>query len=321
LIENALDTVPEFFQIWGIVVVAWLAERRFVLSRSFDPIALFRFVCDQMALKVLPSAQQTQQHYISGALALLVLLAPTITIIYILYAIASFPQVFSFLFLYLALQFSTTRKSMLTVHDALKHQKRQLAKDSLKPWVLRDTQALSDIGIIKAAIESFTLRLCHQQITVMFWFIIFGPVFALTYRLIYEVAQSWNIKLSKFQRFGWIAAQLSMLLQYAPIRLYALILALLGLMQMQKDKVKRLFSLPELLYLGSGYVLLCASLSLNRHMSGAVMYESSKQRRTKYLGDMEPKLSDIKKSNEINTYASIIILAILLLVSWGIHAP
>jgi adenosylcobinamide-phosphate synthase len=311
----SLPDLPFAVQTWLALVIAWLVERRFPVAPAVDPIAFFRFICQRMASKVLPAEQQTQQHFISGTLALMLLIGPTIIIIYLVHAFASYPWLFDIIILYVALQYSATKRSIDKIESALLEQKKQLAKDQLQPLVLRNTHALSSIGIAKASIESATLRISYQQISVMFWFICIGPIFALTYRLCYEVSQSWNIKLKQFHRFGWLAAKLCALLQWPPTRLYAVILALLSLSMPFKIFTKRLLSLQGLSQTNGSYLLSAMGLVLNKHMSGPVMYDLRKYRREKYLGEHEPQISDINAAQSANTKAAITMIVLMLVIS------
>jgi adenosylcobinamide-phosphate synthase len=317
----SIPAFPTAIQIWLSLLVACLVERSFPISPAVDPIAFFRFVCQRMANKVLPNEQQTQQHFISGILALLLLLGPSLTIIYLVRAFASYQWLLDIILLYLAMQYSGVNKSVSAIELALQKQKKQLARDQLKTLVLRSTAPLSSVGIAKACIEMATLRISHQQVSVMFWFICIGPVFALAYRLCYEASQSWNIKLPKFHRFGWMAAQICIILQWFPSRLYGMFLALLSLSMTSKILYKRLFSFNGMMQSNGGFLLSAAGLALNRNLSGAVIYDSQKYQRVKYLGKQEPQVDDIKKAQAANTKAFIAMFAIMLLISLLINKP
>jgi adenosylcobinamide-phosphate synthase len=217
------------------------------------------------------------------------------------------------------MQYSGVNKSVNAIELALKNQKKQLARDQLQTLVLRRTAPLSSLGIAKASIETATLRISHQQVSVMFWFICVGPIFALAYRLCYEASQTWNIKLPTFHRFGWMAAQICLILQWLPTRLYGILLALLSLSMPPAILFKRLFSFNSLMQSNGGFLLSAAGLALNRHLSGAVIYDSQKCRRVKYLGRQEPNVEDIKTAQGANTKAFFAMLVIMLLISLVIN--
>lgn len=316
----SLPHVPNAVQIWLALLLAWLIERRLPIAPTVDPIAFFRFICERMASKVLPAEQQTQQQFISGTLALLLLIGPTILIMYLVHAFASYPWLFDIIILYVALQFSAVNRSINKIERAIYEQKKQLAKDQLRPLVLRSTQTMSSIGIVKASIESATLRVSYQQISVMFWFICVGPIFALTYRLCYEASQSWNVKLEQFHRFGWLAAKLCALLQWLPTRLYALTLAALSLSMPFKVLVLRLLSRHGLWQTNGGYLLSAMGLVLNKHMSGPVIYNLRKYQREKYIGAQEPQTADIKAAQWANRKAVIAMIGLMLVISLALNS-
>lgn len=305
---------------WCALLLAWLIERYYPIKSAVDPIAFFRFVCDRMAAQVLPIEQQSQQHYISGTLAACVLVAPAIVIVYLTRELASYPFLIDAMILFVCLQFSQHTHSLKQINHALRGNKKQLARELLQPNVLRDTAILSELGINKASIEMYALRLAYQQAVVLFWFIIFGPVAALSYRMCYEAKQSWNVKRSKFARFGWFVHLICSVLQWVPLRLFALTLLLLSVPK-QIGKRLKLTCAPVAFCSAGGRVMLSAMASaIGKNISGPVYYDHSKVSRARCNVGSEPTLSDIAKVLSVCTRASIGFLGLLLLLSWWLYA-
>jgi cobalamin biosynthesis protein CobD/CbiB len=84
---------------------------------------------------------------------------------------------------------------------------------------------------------------------------------------------------------------------------------------------KRLFSFNGMMQSNGGFLLSAAGLALNRNLSGAVIYDSQKYQRVKYLGKQEPQVDDNKKAQAANTKAFIAMFAIMLLISLLINKP
>ena len=293
------------------LLVAWLLQRYIPLASSIDPIAVFRFICDRMGNKVLPKAQQTSQHYISGTLALVVLVLPILIVTYLVASIASYPFMFNILILYVCLQFSSQQKACVNIYTALQKQKPELAKALLTPHVLRDTDTLSVVGIAKASIEMFILRITYQQVVTIFCFVISGPVGSLGYRLCYEAQQSWNRKHEQFDRFGFFAHYLCSLIQFLPVRLFTLLLLL---MSINTNSIKHLLNLfnRSLLFGSNGaFLLATASKVIHRNMSGAVKYQRIKRRRPKFMRKGEPTASNIPEMIGISTGAVLLYMVLI----------
>lgn len=304
---------------WFSLMAAWLVERYLPISSAIDPIAFFRFICDRMAVKVLPNTLQTQQHYLSGALALVTLAIPAVVIVYLVSQFASYQWLFDAIVLYLCLQFSQHIKLHAQINRALLANKKQLAKDLLKPLVLRDTAMLSALGINKASIEMYTLRLVYQQAVVLFWFILLGPVAALAYRMCFEASQSWNIKLVQLKRFGYLSHVITTAFQWLPVRLFAVLLLAVGLSNRMLKDLKKLFS-PNVFFGPSGGVTLAAVASaLNKNMSGPVFYNDLKIHRVKFLHGDEPDPADAQKLLALGRSATLVYLCLLLPISWILY--
>lgn len=305
---------------WCILLLAWLFERYLPINSSIDPIAFFRFVCQRMATRVLPAEQQTQQHFISGTLAAMLLLVPIIVIVWLVSEFASFPDIFDGIIMYLCLQFSQQTRLMTTVNKALNGQKKQLAKDLIAPSLLRDTAPLSPVGINKANIEMYVLRSAYQQAVVMFWFILLGPIAALSYRLIFEISQSWNVKLVQFSKFGWCSHLLCTAAQWLPARLFALILFIVNLPPNFFGRARQLLTAKAVFGSTGGFVLASLASALNKTLSGPVFYKGDKIRRSKYQMTAEPNFSDAAKTMQLCLRATIALLWLLLVFSWGLNA-
>lgn len=305
---------------WGVLVAAWLLQRYLPLSSAIDPIAFFRFVCQRMAKKVLPEKLDKQQNFISGSLALIALVLPTLIIILLISKVAYYPLILDILLLYICFQFSAIERASKQISDALKQHKKQLAKALLSPHVLRDTDSLSEIGISKATIEMFSLRLMYQQVTCIFCFILFGPIATLAYRLCYEAQQSWNPKYPKFRHFAWLASALSAAVQYVPVRIFSLLLLLVSI---NKHSIGYLTFLcaPRMMFASNGgFILATASCVIHRNMSGAVKYQQKKVMRQKFIRHGEPANSDIKDFIGICSATVLLYLGLLLPLSYALYS-
>jgi adenosylcobinamide-phosphate synthase len=300
-------------QPWLVMLCVLILERIIQFPTRVDPMAFVSFLGERMAHKVLPKGKvPSQQHIISGGLGAFLIVVPTLLILIIFREFVYYPALFDGLILYISIQFSRHTARFFQIMRALNSGKKSLAKELLQPMVLRDTAPLSEIGISKAAIEALTLRYHYQVGVTLFWYILVGPFAALTYRACYELHQSWNPKLQKYQHFGLVVTKVCSFFQWLPVRLLAMltVVSSRGLKifhYMSTLKISKSFreSKGAILIRPTHYVL-------NANLSGALFYNGIKYRRPKYIGRGEPKSAFMPNAVSVINRTTITFVAILL---------
>ncbi|WP_395340592.1 cobalamin biosynthesis protein [Ningiella sp. W23] len=275
--------IPESAISCLLVALIVAIEQKFPIKSSIDPLSMFRFLCQQMADKVLPASSVTQkdtnQQYISGALSAILLIAPVIVIVYLVRSIAALPWLFDAIVLFVSIQFTRDARVYQQVNNALENGKKQLARELLSQNVLRDTAQLSALGITKANIESRSLRRVYQQICVIFCFLVFGGVIALSYRLLFEASQAWNVKLNRFARFAYPTHLVCRILQFIPVRAYSILMLGLASPAQVLPSLKQSFNQTALCASHGQFVLYNMSIALKCRLGGSIMYAGEKRRR------------------------------------------
>ncbi|MEP2652005.1 MAG: cobalamin biosynthesis protein [Paraglaciecola sp.] len=209
--------ISEQLLTYWILIFVVLIEKFIYLPDKYHPLTLLKLMAYGMANKVVPSKpRQKRQQQIAGVLAPLILLVPVCTIIAVFTLLPQFPLFFESMMLLTALKFQYVIKQTKKVTQALRSEKKILARQMLAPLVLRETEKLSPMGMVKANIESVLLRFCYQYCSVIFWYLIAGGVGALIYRVLYELSHSWNVKQNRFKYFGVPTRKLIHILQLAP---------------------------------------------------------------------------------------------------------
>lgn len=224
--EHALLNSPAVISLLTLSLVM-LLEHLVAIPDKYHPLSLFKVLATRMATKVQkPHKNSIAQQKLSGLLAAVILVIPLCALLAIFTQLAEYPYFFDALILLVALQYSPQLRMLKRCHKALALDKKQLAREQLQPFVLRDTAPLSAIGIAKGAIESTLLRFLYQYGAVLFYYCLLGATGALAYRLLFEIQQAWNTKLVKFNAFGYCPKLVVRALQWIPNRIFGLIFAM-----------------------------------------------------------------------------------------------
>ncbi|MFT5281766.1 MAG: adenosylcobinamide-phosphate synthase [Kangiellaceae bacterium] len=289
------------------ILIVWLAltiEKLIRVSASIDPLRFFKFVCQQMAKKVIKKGHSHQQLVISGSLALFILVLPTLVIAYLMHDFASYQWLFDTLLLWLLIQYTEDVHLFSKGVNALEMNKKQLSKDLLQQRLLRNTQPLSALGLTKASVESIFVRYHHQQFTTIFCYLLLGPIAALAYRLCYEAHQAWNVKLTEFRVFGRLANMLTLIFQIVPSMLLSISFVIVSSPTAVAGyfKEKQLWEMLTQVLLvrnNQNLLLLCLAHALNVNIGGPLMYGDTKYIRLRFA----PSLQAQKVITQQNTQA------------------
>ena len=283
---------------------------------GYHPITLMRGFAEAVATAGLRGKRQTDpQLRLSGALALVTLSLPVALIVATLLLFAEFTVFFDGVLLLVALQFTPALAGSKAIQAALTGRKKALARNLLSRWTLRETQTLSHLGICKATIESLLLRYCYQYLCVLFWYFIAGGAGAIMYRFAYEIAQTWNIKLTAFRQYGLAASRLCLVLQWLPVRITA---ALFGL---TVNISRAISALRQHRQQTSSHALLltCCGGALDVELGGPAYYNGHKTRLPNCGGTRPPELIDIGRTRVAIYQQQGLLIAILLLVAAALY--
>ena len=282
---------------------------------AHEPLRYFNFYCLQLANKVNNAHNSSQHQTIAGLLALLVTLVPLIIILWLFADFVAVDYLWQGLLLYFSLGNLNLAQVNKDIAQALVAKQNFLAKQTLQPLMLRETEQLSQVGLSKAAIEMQLLRTVQQVYTVGFLFITLGPLAALSYRLILEMHYCWNTKLTQYKYFGFYSQLFSQLIQWLPNRLMALLILLstVGSGSLLFWRLTR----GHFFKLNNNFIIAVHAFSLTVRLGGVAIYQQTKLRKAAFndLGK-QPEARDIIKANhKINlaVYSSLLLLALLAL--------
>jgi adenosylcobinamide-phosphate synthase len=292
--------LPEINYIsYQVILLITVMLIKLVLSRSVDhePLRFFQFYCQQLSKKVNKTSNSVKQQSIAGLAAIVVTLFPLVIILWLFADFVALDYLWHGLLLYLAFGSLNLQKINKSIAQALAANQSYIAKQTLKPLVLRETEQLSSVGLSKAAIEMQLLRTLQQGYTIVFIFLAFGPLAALTYRLLLEMHYCWNPKLIEFSHFGYYANALISICTWLPVRIFSLLLLLLSL-----GRNFLLFwrlSKGYFFQLNNNMAILLLALNLEVKLGGVAMYHEEKLRRNNFNDRaQQPEITDIIHANQ-----------------------
>jgi len=291
------------------LLVLWLAAGLDALWRwpiSSHPLTLMRYLVTQMGKKVLPAAHFAKsQHYISGTLAAAVLLAPLLICLAILVYMAEYPVFFEAVIMVAALDFGYQRQQFSNILNTVGKNKKVLTRESVATIVARDCTTLTDVGIAKAAIESLWLKFLYIYCGVIFYFILAGPIGALTYRLLLLTSWQWHFRIPSMTYFAAPVRKLVALLVLPPAILGTLATLLIshpirGIQAIRKSPAKDKTSLLLAIFGGVQGI----------QLGGPAIYHGKKYRYPRVGGSNQVKYSDMVRSKRTITSAMWVVIAI-----------
>lgn len=280
-----------------LAMVVLLLSRFAPLPASYQPWFFIRALAVAIRKKVAKPTNGKQQQILAGTLAMLVMLVPFTVLLIAFDELSAWPEFFEAFLLYLALDWQFYAKQIQQVQQSLQKDQLSLAKDQLAPIVLRKTAQLSANGIAKAALDAVALRLSKHWFAVLFWYLVGGGIAACCYRLLLELQQQWNPKLTQQSDFGACTSRLEQLCSLIPALLNTILLALwvnigntIKFQKLSKDRQ---------LNVASRWLLSAWAAALQTSLAGPIFYQDHKISRVRIGTDRQPSATDLVQALKI----------------------
>ena len=132
----------------------------------------------------------------------------------------------SVLFCYFFYAVKDLKTESMRVYDALKGGSLKEARTAVSMIVGRDTQRLSEAGVVRAAVETVAENTSDGIIAPLFYAVLGGPVLAWVYKAVNTMDSMVGYKNETYLYFGRAAARLDDLVNYIPSRLSAVLMIL-----------------------------------------------------------------------------------------------
>lgn len=186
------------------------------------------------------------------------------------------------------------------------------ARGAVAMLVSRDCQAMDGPAITRAAVESVLENGNDAVVATLFWFAVAGPPGALLHRLANTLDACWGYRNQRFLYFGRCAARADDLLNYVPARLCALAYSLAGA---TRSAVDCWWSQGgQLASPNGGPVMSAGAGALQVYLGGQASYGGRMVSRPRFGCGREACAGDIDRAVQLLWRASVIVVAVILVV-------
>ncbi len=114
----------------------------------------------------------------------------------------------------------------MAVYKKLRQNNLPKARQAVARIVGRDTEALDEAGVSRAAVEAVAESMIDGITAPLFFALLAGPVGAIAYRAINTLDSLFGYKNQRYRQFGWASARIDDVANWIPARLTAPLIAL-----------------------------------------------------------------------------------------------
>ncbi|MET0371733.1 MAG: adenosylcobinamide-phosphate synthase CbiB [Sphingobium sp.] len=200
------------------------------------------------------------------------------------------------------------------VEQALRAGDLAQARNAVGMIVGRDTAALDEAGVARAAIESLAESFCDGIAAPLFWLLLLGLPGVWAYKAINTADSLIGHKEERWRAFGWAAARLDDGLNLAPARLGGAILCLVGGGWRIMVRDARLHASPN-----AGWTEAAMAGALGLRLAGPVAYEGLRYDKA-WIGDgrRQADAADIRRALGLYRRACLLLWLIAGGVAWAL---
>ena len=227
---------------------------------------------------------------------------------------------------YQLLAMKCLKDESMKVYHALKTGPLEDGRHAVSMIVGRDTQALDEKGVVKAAVETVAENFSDGVLAPMFYMLIGGPVLMFLYKGINTMDSMVGYKNDRYLYFGRCAARLDDAVNFIPSRLAGIMLILAAYIGNFSGKdAKRIFLRDRKKHASpnSAQTESAAAGALQVQLAGNAYY-FGKLHEKQYIGDpiREIQVEDIKRMNQLmylaSTMSAVLFTALGLLAAYMI---
>ena len=300
-----------------IVLIAFFLDYLLGEPKRFHPLAGFGRLA-VVVERVLYGARRPPSIYlrVAGVLAWTGLVLPFVLLVWWLSSVSWLQYILEVALLYLALGAQSLGQHARHVAQALKQGRLPIARQRVAMMVSRDTAALDETAVARATIESVLENGCDAVFGTLFWFIVLGAPGVVLYRLSNTLDAMWGYRNDRYLHYGWAAARIDDVLNWAPARLTALTYLIIG----RKKQAWQCWVQQAGSWYGvnPGVVMATGAGALNLTLGGPAPYHGLIKERPFIGMGQPPQIDDIERSVLFIQHGQWLWLAVLFFGSWAL---
>jgi adenosylcobinamide-phosphate synthase len=289
----SLQTIPAWLHLPLAAIAAVLLDRYLGEPGRWHPLVGFGRLAGRIEAVLRRSAAAPVLQKSAGVAAWALAVLPGVGLAVALRQ-SSFTFLIDVLLLYFALGAQSLGEHVQRVETDLRRGDLPAAREHVGWIVSRDTSALDEEGVAKAAVETTLENGNDAVFGALFWFALFGGPGALLFRLANTLDAMWGYKNERFLHFGWAAARLDDALNYIPARLTALTYALQG--QARQAIACWRAQAPTWESPNAGPVMAAGAGSLGLSLGGAAIYHGRIEERPALGAGRPAEAADIGRA-------------------------
>ena len=210
------------------------------------------------------------------------------------------------------------KKESMAVYERLKANDLMGARKAVSMIVGRDTQALDETGVTKAAVETVAENTSDGVIAPLFYIMLGGGVLGCMYKAVNTMDSMVGYKNDKYLHFGRTAAKLDDVLNFIPARLAAeLMIFACRFTGFNTKNARRIYLRDRFNHASpnSAHTEAVCAGALEIRLAGDAWYFGILHKKPFIGDDIRPvEAEDIRRANRLMTAASVLMLALTLLV-------
>lgn len=275
-----------------VIVVAVLIDQWLGEPKQHHPLNYF----GNWAQAIEKRFNHSNASQLSGVIALLLAVVPIIWIAHGIDRLLGEWFIFDVLILYFCIAPNSLATHAMAVSNGLT-ENLESARVAVARIVSRDTDKMEETEVVKATVESVLENGNDAIFGALFWFVIAGPLGALTYRLVNTLDAMWGYKNARFLKFGWASAKLDDVLNWAPAILTAWTYSVAGEFSKARQAQKNHSALLE--SPNGGKVMTAGAGALDITLGGSCYYYGELVEKPEFGGEQEAQNSDIHRAVDL----------------------
>ena len=296
-----------------IILITATLSYFLTIPQHINPFFLYYIIQHNIAKRLYQPTNSAIYQYLASTAIAFLCLSISLTLVFGLLSFAYYPEILEAVLLFLCISNPLAKSALNRVPFLLAKGQNSAVKEIIRPLLRRNVDKLSETGIIKATIETKSLRCVREFFIPLFLFYFLGIEIAFCYRLVLVTHYSWSAYCNVDSLFIKSTAVILYIIEYLPLRLFSLTMSL----------GKCVLSL-RLIHLynanfynqNSGYLLSVVSAKQQCQIGGPSYYHNKRFAKTRISQFDVPEISHLKSTDKMLNKTLLLWASILILLEF-----